>query len=178
MPIQSAELKQKLKHEGRLWQRQLGSKAGEQVFIDGQFAGEIQLKPERYLALLKILHPPEAHFTPAKAPAPYPLQQGPYTYQKVSHLQKRLLELYDVPPYEKEKQYIDGGWDLKGENLPRPRPTTLYGLPRVTLGISDSDSKKGCKAGKMAPTIKANQAGRGSVGVSTFRGRKVQMVGN
>ena len=37
--IASAELRRQLDHEKWLWERQLGSKAGEEVFMDTAFAG-------------------------------------------------------------------------------------------------------------------------------------------
>ena len=142
-------------------------------------AGVIALKPERHLALLRILHPPEVHFTPARAPLPYPLQKtAPYSYQNVGRLRKRMLELYDVAPYENEKQYIDGGWTVMEEDLwPKPKPKREeYGLPRVEVDKEKDATKggggggKGKGVGKMAPTVKANAVSVKLPSVCYYRG--------
>ena len=94
-------------------------------------------------------------------------------------MQKRMLELYDVPPYENEKQYIDGDWRLKEEALwPKPRPKKedpKYGLPRVDIGGGINGGEAGGRAGgigRMAPTLKGNAAGARITGVSYFRREK------
>jgi len=187
--IASAELRRQLEHEKWLWERQLGSKAGEEVFVDAACAGVagaaaagvVSNKPERHLALLTILHPPDAHFTPERAAVDYPLRQTNYTYQNVSKLQKRMLELYDVPPYENEKQYVDGGWRLKEEDLwPKPKPKKedpKYGLPRVDIGGGLNGGVGGVgggggSSGRTAPTFKGNVAGAKMAGVNNFRREK------
>ena len=201
--VASAELRRQQLHDQWLWDRQLGSKAGEEIFVDplvdrrksgagtggeapaatpmapiaaAASAGVVANKPERHLALLRVLHPPEVHFTPARAPLPYPQQTTPYSYQNVGRLRKRMLELYDVAPYENEKQYLDGGWTLLEEDLwPKPKPPReTYGLPRVDVkgeGSGGGGSGGGAgRVGKMAPSVKANAVGVKLPGVCYFKG--------
>ena len=94
-----------------------------------------------------------------------------------------MLELYDVPPYENEKQYVDGGWRLKEEDLwPKPKPKKedpKYGLPRVDIGgglngggVGGVGGGGGGSSGRTAPTYKGNVAGAKMAGVNNFRREK------